>query len=870
MRTKLGSWMGVSVLVAACTSLPDIPRSTCGNHVLEAKEDCDTSVVGADNTVCRAPGQAGACRFDCAKATDGTRTPCPSGWACGTDDICRVAKGEFTAIGAPIPSDAVALGLSDYDGDGLQDVREVSKSDIRLRFGDPAGNLGQTFLISAPGAHPAAGNLTTDTLLDLTFTSGNAVAVWRGAGDRTMSPTTYPSIPIPTNDPVSFVTAEVLRKRAGLEVVTLIPDKIGSLLAVRGSDESNSTGNTLLFSLKQSAADLVVPMQSAQLAEDPATSPCDEIILAFKNSPEVDIFPMCRGDGANAPGANQRTLPPVLLPAGRTVTGVLVKDFDRDGHMDLLILADEGGYFFAMGAGDGTFTGPVENTELHSRNLVPLDVGFLTDDNQLDIVTPDGITLITPTPTKTPKDAGPEGGAPAPDAGTDLVTLGNSTGVNWTEARMIDLNGDGRLDVVAASSHRLDVLINAGGRLFDPHPYRLDGTPSLLSFGDFDGDLVMDIAFREHFDSSTPDSLSVGFGTTGGVPREPVSQGSLGKISVVSTGPLSDNDATVAADGLADIGALAKTLDGKIQFVSVLLGSPDRLLQSPLVLTRAKNKLIAASVPHSFAVGQFTSDTHADIASMALEQQADKSFEAHAWLVPVTGDAAIDLGTLNAGPAIDTGTRGQTHGLSWVDPPAEMLAVDLDAAAQGGVDEVLVLAQPVQESQDPGALFVLKVDATGAFAVASKVNIGKDAIGGVAWSLKRADVDADGAPDVLVTFHDETGMHAQVYFNKKNGALDPSPKVVKVPDGTKLTSWAALNADGDRAKELVLLTDKGVFLADLDPGGTSFTVSSKPLTGVAAVGNVIACGDIDGDGVDDIAIAGTGVLQVFRGLPVLE
>jgi hypothetical protein len=868
MRTKLGSWMGVSVLVAACTSLPDIPRNTCGNHVLEAREDCDTSVVGADATVCRAPGQAGACRFDCSQGTDGNRTPCPTGWGCGTDDICRMASGGFAAIGTPIPSDALAIGLSDYDGDGLQDVREVSKSDIRLRYGDPTGNLGQTFLISAPGAHPAAGNLTTDTLLDLTFTSGNAVAVWRGAGDHTMSPTTYPSIPIPTNDPVSFVTAEVLRKRAGLEVVTLIPDKVGSILAVRGSDETNATGNIPLFALKQTAADLIVPMQAAQLAEDPAASPCDEIVLAFKNSPEVDIFPTCRGDGANVPGPNQRTLPPVLLPAGRTVTNVLVKDLDRDGHMDLLILADEGGYFFALGAGDGTFIGPVENTDLRSRNLVALDVGFLSDDDKLYIVTPDGIALITPTPTKTPKDAGAEGGAPAPDAGTDLTTL--PSGVNWNEARIVDLNGDGRLDVVAASSHRLDVLINAGGRLFDPHPYRLDGTPSLLAFGDFDGDLVMDIAFKEHFDSSTPDALSVGFGTTGGVPLEPVRQGNIGKISVISAGPLSDNDPTVAADGLADIGALAKTTDGKIQFVSVLLGSPDRLLQSPLVLTRTKNKVITASLPHSFAVGQFTNDTHADIASIALEQQADKSFEAHAWLVPVTGDAAIDLATLNAGPAIDTGTRTQTHGLSWVDPPAEMLAVDLDAAPQGGTDEVLVLAQPVQESQDPGALFVLKVDATGAFAIASKVNLGKDAIGGFAWSLKKADVDADGAPDVLVTFHDETGMHAQVYFNKRNGTLDPSPTVVKVPDGTKLTSWAALNADGDREKELALVTDKGVFLAKLDPGGTSFTVSTKPLTGVPAVGNVIACGDIDGDGIDDIALGGLSVLQVFRGLPVLE
>ena len=50
----------------------------------------------------------------------------------------------------------------------------------------------------------------------------------------------------------------------------------------------------------------------------------------------------------------------------------------------------------------------------------------------------------------------------------------------------------------------------------------------------------------------------------------------------------------------------------------------------------------------------------------------------------------------------------------------------------------------------------------------------------------------------------------------------------------------------------------------------SFTLSPKPLAGIASQGNVLACGDIDGDGIDDMAIAGAGVLQVFRGLPVLQ
>jgi FG-GAP-like repeat len=891
MKRTRGSWMGsklgACLLVAACTSLPDIPRDTCGNHVLEAGEDCDTSAVGADKTVCRAPGAIGACRFDCTAASDGTRPPCPAAWACGSDGICRAAKGEFSPLAAQIPSDAIQVGLSDYDGDGLQDVREVSGSDIRIRYGDPAGNLAATFLISAPNARPAAGVLTTDPLLDLAFSAGGAVAVWRGATNRTMSPTTYPSIPIPTTQPVAFVAAEVLRRRAGLEVVTLIPDPKLPLfsLGVRGANEIDSSLIVPLFSLKQGASDLVEPLRAAQLDEDPVNSPCDEILAAFRGAGEVDIFAPCRGDAANTvPG--QRSLSPVTLPAGHIVSSFIVRDLNADGHQDLVVLADENGAFLAFGKGDGTFEPTIEAPGIEAANLVPLDVGFLTPDALVDVVSATEITLFTPSPQKPPKgtaDAGDDGGAdaapPSSDAGApEATSVKAQDGVNWTEARIVDLNGDGRLDVVAASLHRLDVFINAGGRLFDPHPYRLEGTPSLLSFGDFDGDLVTDLAFRERFDDKSADSLSVAFGTPNGVPLEPVSQGRLGTINVVSSGPLSSDNPLVAADGLADIGALAMTTDGKVQFVSVLSGSPDRLLQSPFVLTRNKGNAqkanLVASQALGFAVGQFTSDTHPDLAVVAMEPESNGNFETHAWLVPVTGDAQLDLATVNPGPVVDTflvdpTRKAQVKGLAWFDVRPEMIGVDLDAKTSGALDEVVVLIQPVLESTDAGALYVLRVNA-GAFSLVAKVAVGLDAPGGARWSLKKADLDADGAPDVLVTFHDASGMHGQAYFNKQNGALDPAPVRVEAPTGTQLLAWAALNADADPARELALLTDKGVFLADLGADGRTFTVAPKPLAGVAAQGNVLACGDIDGDGIDDMAIAGTGVLQVFRGLPVLQ
>jgi hypothetical protein len=74
----------------------------------------------------------------------------------------------------------------------------------------------------------------------------------------------------------------------------------------------------------------------------------------------------------------------------------------------------------------------------------------------------------------------------------------------------------------------------------------------------------------------------------------------------------------------------------------------------------------------------------------------------------------------------------------------------------------------------------------------------------------------------------------------------------------------ALNTDRDPQREIALLTDGGVFIAHLADG--AFTVGNKAV--LTATGNSIAAGDVNGDGVEDLAIVGAGVLQVFKGIPV--
>ena len=80
----------------------------------------------------------------------------------------------------------------------------------------------------------------------------------------------------------------------------------------------------------------------------------------------------------------------------------------------------------------------------------------------------------------------------------------------------------------------------------------------------------------------------------------------------------------------------------------------------------------------------------------------------------------------------------------------------------------------------------------------------------------------------------------------------------------------AVNADADVDLELALLTTAGVFLADRDAAG-GWTARSVPAIGPDQLGAPIiwarlAAGDVDGDGLEDLLVAGLDI-RVFLAVP---
>src|ERR1700712_5324950 len=93
----------LAAVLVHCASLEPIVSGTCGNGVLDANEDCDSF----PSSTCIKAGLTNQCRLSCAADASGTTTPCPAGWGCGTDDICRQMTGNLENAKAPVSGSVV-------------------------------------------------------------------------------------------------------------------------------------------------------------------------------------------------------------------------------------------------------------------------------------------------------------------------------------------------------------------------------------------------------------------------------------------------------------------------------------------------------------------------------------------------------------------------------------------------------------------------------------------------------------------------------------------------------------------------------------------------------------------------------------------
>ena len=912
-------WAG---LLVACADLVPMQAGVCGNGVVEPAhgEDCDLFPQGQ----CVAPEGKNPCRLMCS----GTLA-CPAGYGCGGDGLCRKPSGELDYANAFPLSQAFALEAADFDGDGTTDLLASGIETTLLLYSDGTGTGAEPHPMPASPAAMAVGDLTGDGLPDVGSIYREAMLmIARSRQDRTVQPAVSSPFLLGNANTARPLIMDAMPARfeppMGMQYVG---DEI--LMFANNALVSEDNGQVGLSLLPADTGD-IVSLSIAQLAEDPVTSPCEEIVVAFKDRGAIWVYSPCAYDNAahrlvwnewnNAKPIAKATL--VQLPQGVKPLGVILADFNADGHQDMLVTSDAGGVvgnggmefsnsMIAYGNGTGTFhsdrltipTAPLPGDGQTGEPRMQawgrqLAAGDLNGDNCPDVVTSSGVFLAVSDCKTVPV----EQMAYTPVAYTPQGA--------WEFGEIRDLNANGIPDVLVGSSQsmRATFFNGVGDGMLNEYTVPLNGLPGQPVFGDFDGDLILDVAFPEKgrhgtvpAGVETGDSISISFGNPFGAPSAPINMGRLNYIQSMAAGNLS----SFYPDGIHDLMVVSKPEEGTTLTAAVLAGSSDRQLFAPFYFTAEQGGFNCRAF--TILTGNFDGDAqnHRDLATFtttdAVYDNSGVEVSAAAvklWLMPVTGEASINAAAVTLSDAVPVIAAERNSPL--------VAAVDLN---DDGTDEIVALSwtrDPVSWARS-GTLQIAHVETSdqnqkqfvfdptqslpemyewtnmGASAggdgpvplSGSLSTVLSDTVMTYWGQIKAEDIDGDGARDIIAlgaNVDPATQLmttQLSVFLNTRDGKLHAENRIaLTMPDDLNPQAFTLLNADDDPALELFVVFNGEAMLGDIDlQTGVVTELREYPSMGK---GHGAVTGDFNSDGVDDVAVLFDDTVRTYLGKPVVR
>lgn len=420
-----------------------------------------------------------------------------------------------------------------------------------------------------------------------------------------------------------------------------------------------------------------------------------------------------------------------------------------------------------------------------------------------------------------------------------------------------------------------------------------------LTIGDFDGDLVNDLAFQISTDQKKEDSqLVVSYGRTSGGLEAPVEIGRFRNIARTITG----NEHAFGADNITDLGVVSRPGDKEPPTFSVFPGTGTRFMQAPLLLSNPMSQ--GVEVPLQTALGVLSSAAklppgerpHNDLVVLAQRP-----------VYPVAGEEILDtLGRVSRSLTL-WGLTGAGEG-EFTAIKSITCSAPEGAFSVPGLEQVISVVVSHSTPDSPGDIFLSApyltfletfpyVEVTTMFSrpqIDGPVMLcnGGDVYLGEAgeqfFRMATADLDGNGKPEILAlkkTFKnldllarlgglDGTGdpfagadaSEVVVFWNGELGDEASRRLVYDVlPDQPgAVDDFAIADIDADGRPEIFVAGADGISVYTHDEA-TSQLVAA-PLRGFNVAGaSAIHVADVDGDGVKDL-ITGGNSLRFHHGL----
>lgn len=842
MRVRLVLAIASAAFVARCRALPELEPNTCGNAVVEPGEDCDLFAGYEVEGMALSCGED--CRYHCdppgmEPVPEADPRQCPTGFMCGTEGICRTASGLFRqADESPLALDASELLVADLDGDGPRDVIGGSADRLEVRYGVGDGTYRDPFeaFVDFPLGSRTLGDVNGDQILDVLIPYSLGVNVMLGGSGRRLVPLAHPPLDLDelsgmeTASDFRFVTARVANRR-----LSKVPFGVG----LSGSNLVVSAGMTPASVTVEEGTGRFADLEVANLFGDPGR---EELLVGIEGSGKLEMASLsCSEPCENRRSAQATFVSSIPIGGALLPEGFITTDLDADGDRDILALREGAGGspgVVSVRRGPFGFEQPRSEPAFAQR-----------------CSTAEGPCSIWPLAA-----AGGSGKPPrfvfsrgigtfsSTAAGASLQMAYSHPLTPWTDALFADLDGDGELDIAAASdvSRNVTFLITRPRGTFQRIEVSVPNNPRSLAAGDYDGDGVDDVAVL--MTTTEGDEVDVIYGSDAGPPADPVFMARLDHILRMQTtsfgSPVPRND-----DLLDDLVLEAAGPDGSsTESVTILIGTGRRRMHAPIRLGPEDE-----SSPFTVQAGKFDDRSpHQDLVALTLN--------GNVWILPNLGGGVFD-GDANRGMAVEA----LECGITAADLRTRCASAVVADIAVGGNDEIVLADRSSacpREANDDVDIAVLRVPKSGRLECTA---FDGNRLDGRRNLLRHqiARLDARDSMDLILLFG---GSDAAIVVFRGTGddsdafgeAGAPLVRTVDPELGVPLdiTTVAGKSAPD---LDLALLTTKGVYTTGLDEQGTGL----RPLLMTArqalpeSGSHRILGAQVDGDGLQDL-LFGTG------------